>query len=401
MSEPYESPVRLPKNALEHGFYKISALGVLSEIASSLSTDIDLEKLLERFLSTMIRIAGATAGAVRVLTEDEAGMRLVGALGLPPEVVEKEMVIPLDCGICGQAVCDRAIQSSNSVYVCRKNTASGYFGDRCRAVIAVPLRHKGKVMGVYNLFMADDIPIRKNVSLLFHSISEHLGMALENARLTRENLRISLMAERRMLANEIHDSLAQTLAYTKMRLDSLEESINANDTLLVNKYLGELDEAVGSAYSQLRDLLTQFRHPMDPRGILSAVDDLLAHFCDKTNASVDLVNQAPNFHLTPEQEIQAFHIIQEALTNICKHANARHVCVTIDKREEAYVIEIADDGVGLDEFSNWPDGAHLGIGIMRERAARLSGEITVSSRRGEGMTVQLQFPSTGQASRHE
>lgn len=377
----------------EYGFYKISALGVLSEIASNLSTDMDLEKLLERFLSTMIKLAGATAGAVRVLTEDGASMRLIGSLGLPPEVVEKEKMISLDCGICGRAVWDRVVQSSDSVYICRKHTASNYFGTHCRSVVAVPLRHKGKVMGVYNLFMASDSPIPQEISLLFYSISEHLGMALENARLTRENIRISLATERQMLANEIHDSLAQTLAYIKMRLDSLGVSIKADHPQLTDKYLGELDEAVESAYSQLRDLLTQFRHPMDPRGLLPAVEDLLGRFCNKTSINMDFINHAPYLNLNPNQEIQVFHIIQEALANICKHARAQRVSVIIDRQEKAYIITIADDGIGLAGSSGWPDEAHFGINIMRERAACLAGEISIDSQIGAGTTVRLSFPT--------
>ena len=387
-----DSLASLPESSAEHGFYKISALGALSEITANLSTDMDLEKLLERFLSTMIKLAGATAGAVRVLTEDGASMRLIGSFGLPLEVVEKEKTISLDCGICGRAVWDHAVQSSDSVYPCRAHTGSAYFGSHCHSVVAVPLRHKGKVMGIYNLFMASDSPIPKNVSLLFYSISEHLGMALENARLTRENIRITLVAERQMLANEIHDSLAQTLAYIKMRLDSLGESVKANQAQLTNKYLDNLDEAVESAYSQLRDLLTQFRHPMDPRGLLPAVGDLLDRFCDKTCVSTTFINHAPSLNLSPNQEIQVFHIIQEALANICKHAQAKNVSVVIDWQEKAYIITIADDGVGLDGSSSWPDDAHFGINIMRERAACLGGEISVASQIGAGTAVRLNFP---------
>ena len=395
-----DSLASLSESSAEHGFYKISALGALSEIAANLSTDMDLERLLERFLSTMIKLAGATAGAVRVLAEDGASLRLVGSFGLPPEVVEKEKIISLDCGVCGRAVWDRAVQSSDSVYPCREHTGSTYFGSHCHSVVAVPLRHKGKVMGVYNLFMASNLPIPKNVSLLFYSISEHLGMALENARLNRENIRITLVAERQMLANEIHDSLAQTLAYIKMRLDSLGESVKANQAQLTNKYLDNLDEAVESAYSQLRDLLTQFRHPMDPRGLLPAVGDLLDRFCDKTSVSTAFINHAPSLNLSPSQEIQVFHIIQEALANICKHAQAKNVSVVIDLQEKAYIVTIADDGIGLDGSSSWPDDAHFGINIMRERAAYLAGEINVASQIGAGTTVRLNFPAIAMRVQH-
>ena len=212
------------------GTYKIPALRVLSEIATSLSTENNLEALLERFLGTMVKLAGADAGAVRVLTADGSHLRLVGSIGLPAEVVEQEQFVELECGLCGEATRKHSHRHSTNVQFCSERTSHSYFGSRCQHIIAVPLRFQGKVQGVYNLFMASDTPVPEDVALLFDSISEHLGMALENARLTRENMRITLMNERQMLANELHDSLAQTMAYMKMRLALLRDSMEHADT---------------------------------------------------------------------------------------------------------------------------------------------------------------------------
>ncbi|MDA8383883.1 MAG: histidine kinase [Betaproteobacteria bacterium] len=380
----------------DEGLYKIPALRVLSEITSTLSTDTGLEDLLRRFLSTMIRLAGASAGAVRVLTADGASMRLIGSLNLPPDVVERERVTPADCGACGRALCAHAVQCSTSVFACQEHTHSDYFGESCRQVIAVPLRHKGKIMGVYNLFMETEAPISQDVSLLFYSISEHLGIALENARLTRENIRITLMNERQMLANEIHDSLAQTLAYMKMRLGLLRTAINMKDPLHTERYLNDVDEAAESSYAVLRDLLTQFRHRMDPRGLAPALDELLARLCEKTGIQVEFANRCPELTLTPDQEVQVFHIVQEALANISKHAKAKHVAVTIERSTpERVSVTVTDDGVGIDGTPRAPD-THLGINIMHERAERLHGEIDFESRPGEGTVVRLSFPAPAQ-----
>ena len=95
-----------------HGGYKIPALRALSEITASLSTDSDLEDLLERFLSTMVKLAGGIGGAVRVTTPDGSHLRLVGTIGLPQEVVAREQYVPLECGICGTAASTHAIESA-------------------------------------------------------------------------------------------------------------------------------------------------------------------------------------------------------------------------------------------------------------------------------------------------
>jgi len=378
-----------------HGGYKIPALRALSEITASLSTDSDLEDLLERFLSTMVKLAGAIGGAVRVTTPDGSHLRLVGTIGLPQEVVEREQYVPLECGICGTAARTHSIKSAETS-VCRENTALAYFGDACKRVIAIPLRNKGRVMGVYNLFLSGDDPVPEDVALLFDSISEHLGMALENARLTRENIRITLMSERQMLANEIHDSLAQTLAYMKMRLAFLNEAMQTGDAPLAKKYLGEVDDAMESAYSRLRELLTQFRHSMDPRGLIPALQDVADNFSRQAGIKAEFVNLAPDMNLTPDQEVQVFHIVQEALANVAKHARARQVRISAELAADQYIVTIEDDGIGLNGAGDTGFGMHFGMNIMRERAQRLGGDIDVVSRAGEGTRIQLKFPAAGQ-----
>jgi two-component system, NarL family, nitrate/nitrite sensor histidine kinase NarX len=280
--------------------------------------------------------------------------------------------------------------------VCRESTALAYFGDACKRVVAIPLRNKGRTMGVYNLFLPGDNPVPEDIALLFASISEHLGMALENARLTRENIRITLMNERQMLANEIHDSLAQTLAYMKMRLAFLNEALQSGDAFLAKTYLGDVDDAMESAYSRLRELLTQFRHRMDPRGLIPALKDVANDFSRQSGINVEFSNPAPDANLLPDQEVQVFHIVQEALANVSKHSRAQHVCISVALAGDQYVVAVEDDGVGLSATGQTGVGMHFGMNIMHERAERLGGSVNVVSREGAGTRVELKFPAASQ-----
>ena len=372
---------------------RLPVVEVLAEIASSMSSDANVEQMLTRFLEIMLRLSKAKAGAARVLTSDGGHLRMVGSIGLSPALLEKERYVPLECGICGQAILSHESQSDAVLTVCSKQVRHLYFAQRCNTVYAIPLRHKGKVLGVYNLFMEGEDTLSHDVSYLFNSISEHLGMALENARLTRENMRISLMNERTMLANQIHDSLAQTLAYAKMRLAVLNQAVAAADQDDVNRYLGDVEEAVDVAYSELRNLITQFRDRIDPRGLVPALREMVESFRKKANADVDFLNVAQDVVLTPEEEIQVFHIIQESLYNICKHARARHVIVTLDLEGGEYIVNVADDGVGLHGGGASNVGKSYGLTIMRERAAKLDGKLTIESRPAGGTIVRLTFPA--------
>jgi two-component system nitrate/nitrite sensor histidine kinase NarX len=266
------------------------------------------------------------------------------------------------------------------------------------------LEFKGNALGVYTLFLDTDREIPSDMSQLLHVTGALLGMALENTRLTRENLRASLTNERQMMANEIHDSLAQTLHFIKMRISALEDAIRQKDEARPARYVAEIGEAVGTAYSSLRQLLTHFRNRMDPQGLLHALQETAAKFHAQTGIVLDFANRAghPDLNLAPDQEVQVFHIVQEALTNIGKHSRARHARLTLDRHNGRYEITVEDDGAGLHGRPPGDAGSPLesgnidsfGINIMRERAKHLGGTVEIESLAGRGTRVRLHFPVT-------
>ncbi len=208
---------------------RLLSLDIFSAVSASLADEDDVEELLGRFLGTMLKLTKANAGAVRVVTTDGKHLRLVAARGLPPDLVELERLVPIDCGQCGNAIADNHSRYEIDLHECALRTHHPYFERDCQAMVVVPLQHGGQLQGTYNLFLPERFELPEEVALLFRSISEHLGMALENARLKRENLRITLMNERQMMAAEVHDSLAQTLAYMKMRLALLQDVLHDRD----------------------------------------------------------------------------------------------------------------------------------------------------------------------------
>lgn len=378
-----------------------AAPDILSEIASSLSGEHDLEALLQRFLGTIVELAGASAGAARVLTDDGTRLRLVGAVGLPEDVLEREASVGGDCGICGDAARENSVEETTDLRACAARTSCDYFGGQCTRVLAVPLRHRGRMLGVYNLFLGIDQRVSSETLSLLRSIGELLGLALENARLARESMRATLTNERQMMANEVHDALAQTLSFMKMRMVLLEKGIHDGDASRSLKYAGDVDQALSSAYSSLRELLTNFRKRMDPQGLLHALKETADHYYEKTGVLLDFDNRAPDLQLPVEQEVQVFHIVQEALANVSKHAGARHARLVLDRRNGQFEITIEDDGAGIDrdrpsvdrQPPRRPTTAHLGLDIMRERARSLHGEVEIDSVVGRGTRVRLTFPA--------
>jgi two-component system nitrate/nitrite sensor histidine kinase NarX len=273
-------------------------------------------------------------------------------------------------------------------------------------MMVVPLQHSGRLLGTYNLYLPEMFEIPEEVAMLFRSIGDQLGMALENARLKRENLRIVLTNERQMMAAEIHDSLAQTMAYMKMRMALLQDALAEETPELAGKYASDVSQALDDSYMHLRELLTQFRSRMDPMGLEHALRALDRNFKERTGIVLAYENRITDLRLTPEQETQVFHILQEALANVARHSGATRARLTLEASGDHYQATVEDNGKGGQGFfaiANRVGGfeehpglkQHFGLAIMRERAQKIGGRLEVANLPEGGFRVRLSFPPGG------
>ena len=374
---------------------------VATALAKDLPLATDLEPLLESFLVAIVALGGAQAGAVRVLTDDGLSMRLVAQQGLPADVLNAERLVPRDCGMCGVAAGSDVLAWVDDVEVCAKHTEHTYFGLKCRRVLAISLPHGGQVLGIYNLFFDTDAEVNPQMEFMLRLIGQLLGQALHSAKIERERLRLTVMRERQEMVNEVHDTLAQTLAYVRMRLPLLSEAMLAHDDQRSMKYLADVKKGVGEAHDNLREVMTYFRSRMDPLGLLHALKGVASSYFDKVGISLELKNTVHNLQLSDEQEVQVFYIVQEALANIAKHSMARHAVVSIVRGSHQLEFLIEDDGLGMDDPSvstivtlakGMSPTNHFGLDIMQSRAKRLGGRLEVGRKEGRGTRVRLVLP---------
>lgn len=362
----------------------------------------DLESLLQRFLVSIVSLAGAQAGAVRVLTDDGQHMRLVAQLGLPPQVQDAERLVDRACGMCGTAAGADVLGWVDDVRSCARSGTEPYFGLQCQGVLAISLPHADQVLGIYNLFFESRTELAPATLTMLRLIGQLLGLSLHNARIERERLRVTVMRERQEMVNEVHDSIAQTLAYARMRLPLLNDAMRAHDDPKAIQYFSDVKQAVGEVHDNLREVMTYFRTRMDPLGLLHALQGIADGFFGRTGISLVIRNAVPHLHLTDEQEVQVFHIVQEALANIAKHSMARHAVIAIRKTAEGLEFVIEDDGLGLAAPSvstivttakGLSASTHFGLEIMQSRARRLGGGLEVGENTGGGTRVRLLLPT--------
>ncbi len=375
---------------------KTQSLEIIYDVAASINAARDLDDLLTRFLHTLKNVVQARAAVVRLIGDD-GNMRLVSSIGIDDEVIEKERILPSNTCICGTAYKDGHILYQDDISKCGQLIGMPFFenDNMTMTMIAIPLQYRDETLGVYNLFVEKKSLVRaEGMDDLLTSIGRHLGMAIDKARLDNEAHRLSIMEERTSLAHELHDSLAQTLASLRFQVRVLDETLHLNDEAAVWQEMEKIENSLDEAYSELRELITHFRAPIDKRGLLPAIENLLDRFQNHTGIQTYLQREWDVTWLPAELEVQVLRIVQESLANIRKHSQAHTVRVILHSEPNGeYSILIEDDGIGFNneelelEYSD-----HIGLNIMDERALKINGTVRIESETGEGTRVVLRFP---------
>lgn len=346
---------------------------------------------LRAFLATVVQLTGAKAGALRAVSPDGAYFRLVAEIGLPDDIARRAKRMPIDCGMCGQALRHEHPLPSENLKECAKGRNQHFFGQDCKHGVAVPMEYRDQTVGVFNLFFESADEVAAEIDKVLRPFGLLLGLALENDRLSQENLNASLLSVRQAMASDIHDSLAQSLLFMRTRVSLLKTSIENNLPEEALKYCSHVKDELANAHRELRHLLSHFRAGMDSRGLKGWLAETVERFFESTGIVLELsgIKFLQHAKLSADQETQVYHVVREALANIQKHSWAKHCWIRIHLDGNVLEIEIEDDGA-VRSFprangAKAPNvkrapldterGGHFGLQIMRERAERAYGQI--------------------------
>jgi two-component system, NarL family, nitrate/nitrite sensor histidine kinase NarX len=365
--------------------------GAVRQGVDALRDSPALRGLLARSLRAIVALTGARGGAVRMLLAGDRAMRLMAAEGLSEEWLTREQHVSTDCGMCGMALRDDCLQLEAESAICARRSVPFAANAAHGPAIAVPLHCRGQAVGVFNLFFGPEARLPADPSTLVAPVSEMLEIALDNAFMEHERLRSSLVAERQMLAGEVHDSLAQGLAFMRMRMTLLHDALESGERQRGLKYFDEVNRELGESHARLRTLITHFRQTME-RDLLEALRTTARDFEERTGVALRIDNRAAELRLSPEHQAEVYQIVQEALANVIKHAGARNVRVLIERTPRRLQVMVEDDGRGLADAAG-AAGGHYGIEIMRERAQRIGGNLDIRSVARKGTRVRLVVPA--------
>lgn len=216
----------------------------------------------------------------------------------------------------------------------------------------------------------------------------------KNRELAALDKEMAVSEERNLLAQELHDSIAQSLAFLNIQVQLLQEDLQKNLIVDALKGLVQIREGVQECYDDVRELLVHFRTRIGNTDLETAIRSALDKFEGQTGIKTTFTTQGNAPELQPEQVLQVMHIVQESLSNVRKHAKAGMVEVEMhcDKKR---VIDIRDNGIGFDVARDAGE-SHVGLRIMRERAHRVGAELSFDSVPGRGTHICLILPDTQQ-----
>ena len=367
-------------------------LAALYEMARLLNEPAPTEELCRSFLRRLMALHGAAGGAVRLVDPETRTLHLYAHEGLAARFASRERCIDMGECFCGAAAARgrRAIDSLDDAHPdaatdCR---AAGY-----RTVASIPIRLQREVLGVFNLFFTTPRAVSAGDRELLETFGHQLGAAIENQRLASRERELAVYEERSLLARELHDSIAQSLAFLNIQAQMLDDSVRRGARAEVDEVLGRIREGVQESYDDVRELLTHFRvRVTTDEDIGLALRKMVARFGAQTRLRTEVSDTGTGLAVDPDSQLQVMHILQEALSNVRKHAGATRVSLALH-RGPAYRFVVGDDGRGFDPAAApaTPE-AHVGIRIMQERAQRIGGDLRVESRPGHGTTVSLTLP---------
>ncbi len=398
------------RELVELGFKRRNKdLAALNKISSTISQSLNLEQILQDALAQIqqLDLVGEQIQNIIFLRKGRDELVPVAHLGTPlnhPCLTQPPRV--------GQCLCGKAVKTGEVVLseACRQNipliqlTQQPDHKDIC-----LPLKARGKIMGVLNARLPVDQEISTDDIKLLEAITDQISVAIENARLfeavskQRERLRLlssriaeTEEAERRRIAGELHDQVGQNLTALGINLNIIRAETMENGKNGANSRLDDSLALVEQTTEQIRMVMAELRPPMlDDCGLLPTLRWYAERFSERTGIKVSVIGDEQGSQTSQRKENVLFRIAQEALNNVAKHSKAENVVLTYDMANGFMQFAISDDGVGFDpEAGNGFEGIKgWGLLLMTERAEAVGGRLWIEpGTNGGGAQVKVEIP---------
>ncbi len=383
-------------------------LSALNAVVTTISQSLNLDKILNDALSKILAVMEIEAGVAHLLDERADQLIIMVHRGLSPEYAQEIKRLKPGEGIAGRVVQSGEPIVVNDVMDSPETIAMVGERGKFRAYISVPMRSKNKVVGALSLASYLPNKFEPETVRLLVAMGDAIGIGVENASAAKrleeankiseqllEKLISAQEEERRRIARELHDEASQSLAALAINLEAIADTLPARYRETRQK-LDTLKEQAIQTLGGIRNLALELRpSALDDLGLSMAIDWYAKDYLAKRGLDVKIEVTNPKTKLPSYTETMLFRIIQEALTNVVKHAEASEVRVQLQLSDSVATVQVEDNGKGFDvEAALSGEGVRRNLGLhgMAERATLLGGTFSVRSQPGQGTCLRVEVP---------
>ena len=368
-------------------------LALINDVAVTLAGSLDVNEILDRTLDRVMAYLGVEAGEIFLREEDENELHLVVHRGTFKESFSYRDSFKLGEGFIGQVALSGKPMVSNNPREEMRYLRSAVLEAGFSCIACIPLTASGEVVGVMGVASRRERPITDRELNLLTAIGSWTAIATENARLHRQARRLAILEERDRIGMDLHDGIIQSIYGVGLALENARMEVNEDPSqanLRIEQSIEALNATIRDIRAYILDLRPRQFHGDDlKQGLQQLVDEFQAN--SDTRASLigpeDGLVDFPAANATT-----LFHICQEALANVAKHAHAKHVDIHLWTTRERVLLEISDNGAGFDITKMSVTLGH-GLSNMHMRARKVGGDVEITSYPTEGTTILAWVPS--------
>lgn len=360
-------------------------LAALNTVAMTVSRSLELEPMLTTTLSKVLKVLKIEAGAILLKNEKTDELKMVCHHGLSE---------PFQQAAATGIISAKAAQSGKPIFINNllqtPDAPQAVLEEGFLSVASIPLLSKEQVQGVLTISSRELRHFSREDSNLLLSIGHQIGVAIENARLYDQAQQMGILEERQRLARELHDSVTQALYGVTLYAEAAIRLLSSGETAMAANHLGELQNTAQEALKEMRLLIFELRPSvLEKEGLVAALQTRLESVEERAGLKTDFKMEG-EISLSFGTESELYRIAQESLNNALKHAQAHRISVILRQDEHTVSLKITDDGVGFDPETIQRQGG-LGLPGIKERVARLAGQLSVESEPGAGTTIKVEI----------
>lgn len=371
----------------------------LHEASLAVASDLRLNGVLQRVVNEAAILIGARYGAISY-AQSLPHVDIFVTYGISEELKQKIGAPPVGRGVLGIPISSGTSLRIEEISEDPHSVGFPPNHPPMHRLLAVPISTPNGIVG--NLYLSDRLdgePFSQTDEDSLRRFAALAGIAIDNAVLHNQVEVLAITGERDRIAREMHDSLSQVLAYVNTKSQAALTWLKRGDVAAATEQIDQLAAAAREAYVDVREGIFALRTSTNldqNRSVIDVLGDYLTQWTEQHKVPVRYEHEPIDDlgQISPLAEVHLLRLVQEALSNIRKHAHASTVSIEIGRHGVEWVIVIADDGIGFDPTALIPGAfPRFGLSTMRERAEASGGSFDLVSTPEAGTTITVTLPT--------